>query len=133
AATAPSAAAAAASAKARRGDMPRILGALDRAHARGLEAAGPHAALDLGVDGLDHLHAGVALGVPLDQVPRRVLGVGALQHVLQRPDVMLSLLAVAPVLVGELPPLQRVLLAALEALELLGVGDVQPELDDDHP
>jgi hypothetical protein len=38
----------------------------------------------------------------------------------------------APVLVGELPGLQRISAAALEALELLGVGDVQEELDDDH-
>ena len=43
-----------------------------------------------------------------------------------------ALLAVAPVLVGELPGLQRVVLAALEAAQLLLVGDVHPELDQDH-
>src|SRR5262249_34374448 len=42
------------------------------------------------------------------------------------------LLAVAPVLVSELPHLQRVLLAPLEALQPLLVRDVEPELDQDH-
>ena len=40
---------------------------------------------------------------------------------------------VAPVLVGELPALERVGLAVLEAGELLVVADVQPELDEDQP
>src|SRR5204863_5919864 len=42
------------------------------------------------------------------------------------------LLPVAPVLVGELPRLERVVLAAVEALELLLLGDVHPELDEDR-
>ena len=41
-----------------------------------------HAVLDRRVDGLDDLDARVALGVGLDQVPGRPVGVGALDHVL---------------------------------------------------
>ena len=58
--------------------------------------------------------------------------VGATQHVLDRPYVRLALLAVAPVLVGQLPALQRIVLAGLKAAELLLVGEVHPELDQHH-
>ena len=92
------------------------------------EAALAHPALDLGDHRLDHLHARVALVVALHELPRRVRVLGPLEHVLDRLRVLRPLLAVAPVLVGDLPALQRVLLALLEALELLLVGDVQPEL-----
>ena len=57
---------------------------------------------------------------------------GAVEHVLDRLGVRRPLLAVAPVLVGELPRLQRVVLAGLEAAQLLLVGDVHPELDQDR-
>ena len=43
------------------------------------------------------------------------------------------LLAVAPVLVGELPRLERVVAAADEPAQLLLVRHVHPELDHDHP
>src|SRR3712207_8748633 len=49
----------------------------------------------------------------------------SLEHVLHRALVRGTLLAVAPVLVGELPRLQRILRALLEALELLLLGQVQ--------
>src|SRR3712207_485945 len=68
-----------------------------------------------------------------DHRPGRPVGVRALEHLLDRLLVGRALLAVAPVLVGQLPALQRVLLAPLEALELLLLGDVQPELHEDHP
>src|SRR3954453_12868871 len=57
---------------------------------------------------------------------------GAPEHLLQRGLVGGALLAVAPVLVGELPALQGILAAPLEALQLLGLGDVQEELGEDQ-
>src|SRR6185503_11055287 len=91
-----------------------------------------HASLDALDHRLDHLDPRVALRVRLDQVPRRVRLVGAGDHVLHRLLVLGALLAVAPVLVSELPHLQRILGAPLEALELLLVRNVEPELDQDH-
>src|SRR5215203_1324123 len=61
---------------------------------------GPDRALDARAHGLDDLHARPPLRVALDEVPRRRLGAGALDHVLDRRCVLLALLAVAPVLVG---------------------------------
>src|SRR5206468_162297 len=98
-----------------------------------LETVRAHPLLDGGDRRLDHLDAGPALGVALDELPASVRVVGALEHFLDGAGVGAPSLAVAPVLVGELPGLQRVLGAPLEALELLGTGDVHPELDDDHP
>src|SRR4029077_1711835 len=46
-------------------------------------------------------------------------------------QVLVGLGAVAPVLLGDLPPAQRVVLADLEPPELLLGTDVQPQLDDD--
>ena len=46
--------------------------------------------------------------------------------------VGLALVAVAPVLVGQLPGSQRVLLPGLEPPQLLVLGQVQPELHQDH-
>src|SRR4051812_5765013 len=94
--------------------------------ARPLEPPHEHAALDLVAHGLEHLHPGVALGIGLDELPVGQLVVGSLKHVLHRLLVGRALLAVAPVLVGELPSLERVLLPALEPLQLLLGGDVQP-------
>ena len=61
------------------------------------------------------------------------LDAGPGDHVLDRLLVGVALLAVPPVLVGQLPALQRVLLALLESLQLLLRRDVQPELDQDRP
>jgi hypothetical protein len=54
-----------------------------------------------------------------------------LEHVLERLEVEMPLRAVLPVVVGQLPALERVAFALLEALQLLVLGDVQPELDHD--
>src|SRR5690348_6937037 len=99
-----------------RRDAPDLLLELGRR----IEAVPAHARDDLRVDRLDHLHTRVALGVGLDEVPRRPLSARALEHLLDRPGVGLTALAVAPVLVGQLPRLQRVALTALEAAQLLG-------------
>ena len=61
------------------------------------------------------------------------LVVGALQHLLDRLRVLRALTAVLPVVRSQLPGLQRVVAALLEALQLLLVGDVQEELDQHHP
>src|SRR4051794_29498540 len=82
-----------------------------------LEAPLAHPALDLGHRRLDDLHPRVALGVAFHQRPAAELVVRALDHVLDGPLVGGALLAVAPVLVGQLPLLERILRAALEALE----------------
>src|SRR2546425_10313622 len=91
-----------------------------------------HPLLDTLDHRLDHLHSRVALRVTLDQVPGSVRLVGAGEHVLDRLLVLAALLAVAPVLVGQLPCLQRIALSSPEALDLLRFGDVEPELDQDH-
>src|SRR6476620_10226489 len=91
-----------------------------------------HALLDAFDHRLDHLHSRVALRVTLDQAPRSVRLVGTGEHVLDRILVFAPLLAVAPVVVGQLPRLQRIALSSLEALQLLRFGDVEPELDQDH-
>ena len=98
----------------------------------GSSPCAPHGLLDLGDHGLDHEDARVALRVGRHDVPAPVLVVGALEHVLDRLGVRGALLPVAPVLVGQLPGLERVALAALEAAQLLVGRDVQPELDDQH-
>src|SRR5829696_3999698 len=98
-----------------------------------LEAPLAHPALGLADHGLQGGHAREALGVARDEVPWRALDVGARQHVVDRADILGPAAAVAPVLVGDLPHLQRVLLASAEAPQLLRLGDVQEELDEDHP
>src|SRR4051794_31430602 len=65
-------------------------------------------------------------------MPAARLRVRALEHLVDRLGVLGTLLAVAPVLVGELPRLARIVAARLEALELLLVGDVHPELEHEH-
>ena len=56
-------------------------------------------------------------------MPRRVGLVGARNHVVNRLRVFGPLLAIAPVLLGELPHLQRVAPSPLEALQLLPLVD----------
>ena len=87
--------------------------------------------LDGLVDGLDHAQPRVPLGVALDEVPRRLGGARLREHVLHGLGVLIALLPVAPILVGQLPRLERIFLASLEAPQLLLVGDVHPELDED--
>src|SRR6185437_13416687 len=99
---------------------------------RHLEPVGAHPVLDRRDHGLDHLDPGPPLAVAFDQRPRRVRRVGAVEHVLDRVLVLLALVPIAPVLVGELPLLERVGPPPLEPLELLLFGQVQPELDQDR-
>ena len=80
--------------------------------ARDLPAPAAHALLDALVGPLDHLHAGQPLLLAGRDVPRRQLVVGAGEHVLGGLLVLAVALAVAPVLVGELPALERIVLAA---------------------
>src|SRR3954451_25443493 len=58
--------------------------------------------------------------------------VGAFEHVLRRSRVFGCLVAVAPILFGDLPSAKRITLTILEPLELFLGADLQPELDDDH-
>jgi hypothetical protein len=58
--------------------------------------------------------------------------IGPVQHLLHGRLVLPPLPAVPPVLLGQLPGLQRIALPRLEPLELLSGREVQPELDDDH-
>ena len=56
----------------------------------------------------------------------------AAEHLFGGAVVLAVAATIAPVLVGELPPLQRVVGAGDEAIVLLLVADVQPELHHDH-
>ena len=73
----------------------------------------------------------MVLVVGFDQRPRRTPGRGALDHVADGLRVGIPLLPVAPVFLGDLEALELGLLALLEALQLLLVAHLQPELDDD--
>src|SRR5690606_3434526 len=57
------------------------------------------------VDGAQHLHPGEALVVGFHQGPGGDAGTGAIHHVFHRVHVLVPLLAVAPVLVGDLEAL----------------------------
>src|SRR4051794_13117226 len=89
------------------------------------------------LEGLDHAlhdeHARVGLVLARHDRPRRALRVRLGEHVLDGDLVVGAPAAVAPVVLGQLPALERILLALAEALELLGIGDVHPELDEGHP
>ena len=91
-----------------------------------------HPGLDARDHRLHHLHPRVALALGLHQLPPRRLVVGARQHVLHRLEVLRPLLAVLPVVRRQLPASSADRLALLEAPQLLLLGDVQPELDQDH-
>src|SRR4051794_12670846 len=88
--------------------------------------------LDSLVQDLDDLHTGPFLLLTRHDVPWRELVVGAGEHLIDRLLVLLDLVAIAPVLVGELPATDGVLLPVLESAQLLLRTDLQPELDDDH-
>jgi len=60
----------------------------------------------------------------------RVGLIGHLDHVLERVEVRPTLFSVAPVFGREFPLFQGIALAVLEALQLLLVREVQPELDE---
>src|ERR1700704_4923060 len=98
--------------------LTRALALFDRR--RRVHAVALHAALDLVDHCFEYGDSRVAFRVCRDQVPARVwLVARSGDHVLDRRPVVGALLAVPPVLVGQLPRLQRVLLAAFEPLQLL--------------
>src|SRR5687768_15288861 len=78
------------------------------------------------------LHAREALVVALDDRPGSRARRGLDEHVLDGLVVDVPLLAVAPVLVRELPGLERIRGARLEAAELLVLRDLDPELAHDR-
>ena len=80
---------------------------------------------------LQRLDTRILLVDGFQDVPRRELGRCLLDHLIDRGLVLVPLLAVAPVLIGDLPLLLRICLALLEALELRLLVDLDPELDDD--
>src|SRR5688572_29811225 len=80
-------------------------------------------------DPLEDLGAGEPLAVRRDEEPGRGPGVGPLEHLVDRLLVLVPLLAVAPVVGADLPVLVGVLLALLEAPELLLFRDVEEDLD----
>src|ERR1019366_3560626 len=97
-------------------------------------AASSHRPLDGIAEGLEDAHASPLLVVRFDQVPGRHRGAGPVDQVADRPLVGVPLLAIAPVVRGDLEPLERRLLARLEPGELLFLADREPELhDDDAP
>src|SRR5512140_1549543 len=82
-------------------------------------------------EALEGLDAREELVVRGDDGPRRVVGRGALDHVVHRALVRRPLLAVAPVLVRDLEALVGRVLPRLEAPQLLRGGDREPEFRDD--
>ena len=89
-------------------------------------------ALMMSADRAQHLDPRPALVIGLDQRPRRNLGAGAVDHVAHGSAVVIPLVAVAPVVFGDLEALERNLLALLEALQLSGLVDRQPKLHQHH-
>src|SRR5258706_1078307 len=87
--------------------------------------------LDALAQALERLDAREVLVVGGDDVPRSRVGGGALDHVVHGARVIRPLLAVAPVLGGDLEALVGRFLARLEAAQLLARGDRKPELRDD--
>src|SRR5437879_263177 len=88
--------------------------------------------LDAIGDRVQYLDARVVLVLGLDQRPRCDFGAGAIDHVAHRLFVRVPFLAVAPVVGGDLELLERRAFARLETPQLLGLADLQPELDDDR-
>src|SRR5258708_21534169 len=81
-------------------------------------------------DGLQYLDARIVLVLGFDQRPRCVLGAGAIDHVAYGLFVRVPFLAVAPIVRRDLEAFEGGLLARLEPSQLLGLADLQPELDD---
>ena len=111
----------------------RAEAATARGRRRGIEPPLPHPLLDPLDHGPDHLHPGVALGVGGDHVPGSVRLVGAGEHVLDRLEVRGRLSRLRQSSSVSFQIFRGSLLAPLEAPHLLLLGDVQPELDQDHP
>src|SRR6476659_6438981 len=86
---------------------------------RGLLPYASHPLLDFLDDHPHRLDPGEALRLRRDYPPAGARAIGPLQHLLHSLLVLRPFLAVAPVLVGQLPRLQRVLGTGFEALQLL--------------
>ena len=84
------------------------------------------------VDGAQHLDPCPAFVVGLHQRPGRDFGAGAVNHVADGRTVVVPLVAVAPVVFGDLEALERDFLTGLEAFQLGLLVDGQPELDHNH-
>src|ERR1700674_1765058 len=80
-------------------------------------------------DGAQDLYSRVVLILCFDQRPRRDLGAGTIDHVTDGNFVLIPLFAVAPVFGGNLEALECRVLPRPEALQLLRLTDLQPELD----
>ena len=99
---------------------------------RHVHAPADHALLDPVDRRLQHLHPGEALLLAGDDVPRARGGGRCARTSPRRRSGTRSPCAVAPVLLGDLPAPQWIVLPVLEPLQLLLGADLQPELDDDH-
>ena len=64
---------------------------------------------------LQRLDARIVFAVRFDDVPRRILGAGLLQHLVDGLLIGVPFLPIAPVLFGDFPLLVRVVLAVLKA------------------
>src|SRR5450432_1020607 len=82
-------------------------------------------------DGLTNGYAGEPLALPRDGSPGGDLGARLAKHVVDGVFVRRPVLAVAPVILADLPALVGIVLALVKASKLLFLGDVQEELDDD--
>ena len=78
----------------------------------------------------EHLEPCEVLVIAFNERPRRDLRARALNHVVDGDGVVLPTLAIAPVFVGDLPPFVLDAPAVPEPAELLVLGDVDPELDE---
>src|SRR5579883_416438 len=83
-------------------------------------------------DDLETFEPGMALVVRGDHVPRRVVGVGLVEHVLVGFEILLALGDVAEVLGSDLVPLVRLLQPLEHALLLLLLADMHEQLDEAH-
>ena len=87
-------------------------------------------AIDHGLQGLD---ARPPFPVSLHDGPGGGIRVGLLEHLFQGFDVGIPLFAVAPILFRQLPVLPGIFLPLLETVELLLLGNVNPEFDQHQP
>ena len=76
---------------------------------------------------VQHVNASGPLVLRRNQMPRRELGTGPLDHVVDRVLVGVPFLAVAPVFFRDLEALERCGFALLEAAQLFFFADLQPE------
>ena len=83
-------------------------------------------------DRLDYLHTGIPLVICRYNDPRSMVKRGLLEKILGRIVVLVPMIPITPVLVTDFPMLVGIGFSAFESVELLILGDVKLELDDDH-